>query len=165
MLINLDTNNILQAKETLLKNKINKIDILLFTTTKNFEPTRINEFLKTFDVRTFALPQNHPAINNLISMGYEVIVIDEDGEMLEQDLQANIYTMDGSIIATNLNFNDKNIMYIQNNLQITKYDNLQYIIDRKIDYLYILNETQNIYYPYLEAINYIDSSNKLKVSF
>ena len=165
LLINLDTNNILQAKETLLKNKINKIDILLFTTTKNFEPTRINEFLKTFDVRTFALPQNHPAINNLIYMGYEVIVIDEDGEMLEQDLQANIYTMDGSIIATNLNFNDKNIMYIQNNLEITKYENLQYIIDRKIDYLYILNETQNIYYPYLEAINYIDSSNKLKVSF
>lgn len=165
LLVNPDFKNLTEVKNFLDTKRVKTIDGIICTTTKNFEPSRINKFLTTYKVKTLYLPLSHPAISNLRAMGYNVVVVDESLTRVADNIDLKLCLIDDYNIGMQLVFDNTNIVYLNNNIKSSYFDRLQTVFDTKVDYLYIINSDENIYQDYIQPIHYVDSLSNIKVSF
>ncbi len=159
LLIDVNIADLDLAKQNLIKQKVNKLDAIIFTTNYNFSISRLSSFVEDFGKPTIYVYKGHRAVSNIVSSGFKVVEFDSDKEVLFDKVVLCGYKLDDKYIATKLELNGKEILFVDSD-EINEDSNIASAIDNRVDIL-VSNGTKSIQ-QIIEHDYYIKTDNLTK---
>lgn len=117
--------------------KVTKLSGIIFSSSANFEPNRLKEFVLKFGNPIIFVDSQHIAYNNLVLSGFKVRTID-DTQTKTNSIEYRNFKSGSTVLALEIKIQDQTIVVVNKNLSASQKNSLIGILNFDIDYLYFL---------------------------